>query len=373
MAVSTARNVIGLLGRFGKANREYSVQFTPLTTLQSPGSIRTDKIISFLLIEFKGRITTGATAFTPLPDALRNLIQEIRIYGSHSVFGEQTPVKIRAYTQNLINKVYRFAYTPRDKILKAGASGTFDGAASTAYDVQVFWTVPLFPLPMSLSLAPLYSLKGPDWAGNLYVDLDTADGTALGTTAANITFSAYGVTTGNPTVYVSTVHPKVTVDLMNSISPALPFRSYKLADAVVQGSSFTDNKIVDLNIGKRTVSVHNVAGMLASGLSPSVRAYSSLSDGILTRMMVSLDGKELVTPYDGITQQEEDSWLGGQVLQTGVYVYNFERETGNPDSAFPSETLTSARRFQLFGDVTAAAQQGDEVVQDEILGSPQGA
>lgn len=367
------RSIQALLGRYSPPDQEYQVVFSPLSTLSSPTSIRTDKIISFLMFRFHGRITVGGAAFTPIPDALRYILQEIRVNGTHAQYGAQTPIRIRAKTVSDLNKVYRISYTPRDRIFKNGSLvAAFDGAANATYDVDIFWTIPTFVLPMGLNLATLYSLKGPDWAGNLFVQTDTADGSAFGTTAGNITFSSYGSSSGSAQVLCSVVRPNISVDLMNRISPGVSFKSYLVEDSVVQGSSFTNQPIVlQLNIGKKFTAVTSVSGVSQTGLSAGVRAYASFSDFIVTRQMVSLDGKNLVNPYSGLDSQEYESWLGDLQLLTGYNVYNFMREAGNPDSGFPAETLTAARRFSLYGDVTAGANQLCEIVQDEVLGTPQ--
>ena len=368
----TQRDTLGLLGRYSDPEQEFSIAFNPLTTLKSPSSIKTDRIISFLLFNFHGRIaiTNAAIGATLTPDGLRYLLQEIRVYGSHAQFGSQTPIRVRGKFISDLNRIYRVGYAPRDITLKAGVVTPWDGTVAN-WDVDVFWIVPTFPLPMGLNLAPLYSLKGPDWAGNLMVDVDTGDYTALGgTVPGNVAFTAYGSGQGTPTVYVSVVRPLVTVDLMNKISPAITFKSYRVMDSVVQGTTFALGKIADLNIGKRCAVIHTQAGVLSTVLSGGVRSYLTLNDGIVTRLLVSLDGKYLAMPYSGFSQQEFQGWLGGAPFPAGYGCYSFIRQSGNPDSAFPAETLTAARRFELDGDVTAAANQGLEVLQTEILGSP---
>jgi hypothetical protein len=42
----------------------------------------------------------------------------------------------------------------------------------------------------------------------------------------------------------------------------------------------------------------------------------------------------------------------------------------NPKAAFPSSKLTAARKWELDGDVTAAANQIANVVQEMTLGTP---
>jgi hypothetical protein len=371
---ASQRQVTALLGRYGKAEKEFSGSFAPLSTLTSPSSLKTDKFISFLLLEFYGRITIGVADYASLSDGdLINLFQEVRLYGTHAQFGSQTPIRIRAKTQQDLVGIYGLGYQAKNNYALGGTpTATFTGVTGS-WDVQFFCVIPCFPLPMSLQLAPVYSIKGPDWAGNLFLDIDFGDASDLGVpgTGTTVAFSQYGVDTGSPQVLVSEIRPNMTVALMNSLSPGIPFRSYKSVDAVVQGPSFSMGELTTLNIGKVLVSSHVLTGVLLGALSSGTRAYVvGLSNGIVTNLFTSLDSKYLVTGYDAATQQNMDSLLGGQILKTGYNVYNFVRETGNPDSGFPAQTLTSARRFELDANVTGAENQGCEVVQDEILGAP---
>ena len=360
----TVREVQSLLGRFSKPEQEFSVPWIENTTVKSPTSIKTDKVICFLLFEWLGRIVIATANIAALTvDSLGQLLQEVRVYGTHAQFGAQTPIKLRGGLMRVLNRIYRLGYVPRDQ-----ASAAWTGAIGT-YDLRVFWTLPLFPLPMPLSLAPLYSLKGPDWAGNLFVEADCGNALALGGVAANTTFTAFGSGQGHPELRVSVVRPSLTVDLMNRLSPAITFKSYKYLDNILQGASFTGAKITDLNTGKRVTALVTEAGTLfAAGAGQ--RAYSAMSDAMITRIYPALDGKPLVLPYDGFTEQEWDAWLGGNVNPVGYDVWNFMRESANPDSGFPAETLTSSRRFELDGDVAGAGGQGGVLVQDEVLGSP---
>jgi hypothetical protein len=225
-------------------------------------------------------------------------------------------------------------------------------------------------MPIDLGLATLYSLKGPDWAGNLYVEFDCSDATALGAVVANTTFTAYGSGSGSPTVYVSVVRPNLSVDLQSRISPAITWKSYRTLDSIAQGASFTAQKLADLNMGKGFCSAVIESGSLYASLGANQRAYSSMSDAIVSRAFVSIDGKPLVNPYDGLTQQEWDSFLGGNTVPTGYNVMNFIRESRNPDAAFPAQTLTSARRFEMDVDLAGAAGQGIVLFQEEYAGSP---
>jgi hypothetical protein len=128
--------------------------------------------------------------------------------------------------------------------------------------------------------------------------------------------------------------------------------------------------IATLNIGKKMQGLLVESGTLFPALDANQRAYSSMSDSIITRVMVGLDGKNLVQISSGFDQQEWSQWLGGNIMPVGYNEYNFCRESGNPDSGFPAETLTAARRFEIDGDWVGAAGQGSILIQDEILGTP---
>lgn len=368
------RSVRSLICRFAKPDQEMSVNFTAATTLKFPNALRTDKFISALILHFRGRITIGTASFTAVGDALRYLIQEIRVYGTHAQWGPQTIIKMFGKTQTDLNKMYRFNYTPRDKGTN-NALTLFNGGTVTAqsYDVDIYWTLPLFPMHLwkNMSLAPFYSVKGPDWAGNLYCDIDTGDGTAFGTLGTStVAFTAFGSGSGSPLVQLSVIRPIMTVDLMNRISPAVCWRTRKVIDSVAQGVNLTASQLTVLNIGKRFVALWSQAGTLQTGTTAGVRSYASFSDAILTRQFLSIDGKPLVNPYNGLDQQEWDSIINGFQSPVGYVTDDFCLEAQNPDSAFPAQTLTAARRFEVDGDLTAASNQGLEFVQEELAGTP---
>lgn len=369
------RALLAKLGRFQKPDLECNpLTWGPLTTVNTPTSLKTDKFISALILRWHGRITVSNATFTAVPDALRYLIQQVRVYGTHVQFGAQRVVAAQAQFLNQVNKAMRVSYLPGDQ-LSGAALGTWLTGGTIAigsYDLDVLWTIPLFCMPFrTLKAVPLYSLKGPDWAGNLFLSFDTGDFSALGeTVTANLAFSAYGGSGGSPVVYVHSIHPLMGVNVMNEISPAICFRTETIYDSIVQGSSFTQQVAAYLNIGKRYASLETQTGVLQTGTSAGVRCYASLSNTILTEYTISLDGKNLVQPAAQWDSNEWNGWLQEAPNPLGLSIYDFIQESENPDCAFPAETLTSARRFALVGNVAAASNQGLEVLQEEILGAP---
>jgi hypothetical protein len=234
----------------------------------------------------------------------------------------------------------------------------------------VIWSL-IFP-PQDIPLADQIvngALKGPDWAGDLHLEFDTGDGTSLGTTAGNITFSAYGSGSGNAQVMVSLIRPNMTVALMNAISPAICFKSYTDLATLLQGATFVGQKIADLNTGKGTTRVTLKSGVLQTSVSAGVAVFASLSNNIITRAFPALDGKPLKNPYSNLEMIEYQNYFMKIDAPTGYQVLDWI-EGRNILSAFPSQGLTSSRRFEVDGDITGAANQGGERIQEELLGSP---
>lgn len=362
------RALMGKLGRFSKPDQEQSVTWTAGTTIKLPSALKTDKFISAVILRWHGRIAiANANLANSIVDPARNLIQQVRLYGTHVQFGSQRVIVGSAKMFDMVNRTYGINYAPGDVQSAPFATPIAVGN----YDCDIVWTIPVFPQPMRMHQVPLYSLKGPDWAGNLYLEMDTGDYTSIGgTVAANVNFHAYGAATGSPVVYVSVIRPLLTVPVMNEISPAICFRTSQYLDGVAQAVNLSAQKIASLNIGKRMAAFTMLAGTLQAGTTAGQRAYSAFLNTIISRWFASLDGKPLVNPYSGVDQNEWAGWLADASVPAGIMATNFIHENMNPDCAFPAETLTSARRFEVWGDLTAAATNGLELLQEEILGSP---
>jgi hypothetical protein len=366
----TPRQVLQRLTRLQGPEQEQTINFTPVSPLVLPSALKTDKFIWGMQVRFHGRIAVGGTGFSPLVNALWNLIQEFRVYGTHAKYGAQVPYRLRGAMVADYSRIFGQGFLPTATVLKGGVAGTFDGTATTNFDVDVIWTL-IFP-PGDLPLSDMIvngALKGPDWAGDLHLAMDTADGTALGTTAGNITFSAYNSASGSPQLLVSLIRPNMTVALMNAISPAICFKTYVTLDQLLQGSNFTGQQIALLNTGKGTTRIILKTGTLQTGATSGVTVYASLSNGIITLAYPALDGKPLKNPYSNLEMREYGNFFYKTDSPTGYQVLDWI-EGRNVLSLFPSQGLTAARRFEVDGNIIGAANQGGERIQEELLGSP---
>jgi hypothetical protein len=368
------RHLLQRLTRLQGPEEEQTLALQVASTNTFPASIKTDKFIWGLLIQLHLRIQVGGASFTPLVNAIANLIQELRVYGTHTRYGAQVPLRMRGQSLWDLSAQFAEAYQPQVYV-NGVRGGSFAGTANTNYDVDLFLIVPFAPQGIPLADQILNgSIKGPDWAGDLHVALDAGDGTSLGTTAGNITISAFGSNSGSGQVLLSLIRPNLGTfpdgtPIQNLITPSICFKTYKALDAVLQGSNLVGQKISDLNTGKAMTRIIVKTGVQQTSTTSGVLVFASLSDAIITRAFPTLDGKNIKNPYNSASTREVEMYFRKAAPVKGYNIIDWI-EGGNVQSKFPSQGLTAARRWQLEGDVTAASNQIGEVIMEELLGDP---
>lgn len=378
--------------------KEQTLTFTPLSTQGTPTALRTDRKIKFFDFHFRGRLTNGATTpptFRVGPSLLGggtaasvfSLLQQITVRGQQLRYGAQQPFITRGEAMAEFMALVWPNWVPQITVSLNGAAPVRGGATnldatvSHTNDIDFVLPVPLFPVDVSNVDQVFYCLHGPDWPGNLYIDVACADATAVVTTNSTpgITFSQYGTGTGSPTIDILSERPLVSKDYMSKIRPAITFRINSAsgqATAVVTGASGTGLKLADLTVGKDTTRIFMKTGTALAGTSGGVTVFGSLSDSIVTNTYFSLDNRQLRFQGSNGDPALQD-YMGrsyGRTIPIGYKMIDFVSGTGNgpanPSQSFLSSKLTAARKFEVDGDVTAAANQLDEINQEMILGRP---
>jgi hypothetical protein len=385
------RNLLKRVTRDQGPEFEQTLLFTNTTQISTPTSLRTDRKIKFIDLHMRGRETNSATPGTfrtgpsLLGTPLFSLIQQFTLRGQHLRYGAQTPIVIRGETAAewmallLPNWVPQFSVGVNTTVLVRSAA--LSNTASATNDFDFVLPVPLYPLDVSPSDATFYALHGPDWPGNLYIDLLTGDVTALGITLAqgSTNLTAFGSVSGQASIDILTERPLISKALMASLQPPVTFRVHNFAQptaAVSTGTSAAGVKLADLTVGKDTARIFVKAGVAQGAVSAGVTAYASLSDGIITRTFFSLDNRQLrfQNPNADSVLQDYMGRTYGRTIPIGYKVIDFISGPGNgpanPKAVFESSQLTAARQFQLNGDVVVAGGQIAEEVQEMILGVP---
>lgn len=371
---------------------EQTLQFAPLTQVQIPTSLRTDRKIKTLQFHFRGRITntgTGPTLRTG-PSILGannsnivfSLIQQITIQGQHLKYGAQTMIQVRGEAAAEYLALMLPNYIPQYTVAPNGGApvrfGALDVTASHFNDIEFNLPIPLFPPDVSAADSVLHCIHGPDWPGNFFVSLLFADGTALATANPPLLFSAYGSNTGNPTVDILSERPLLGKDYMAAIRSVLTYRitQSQQPTQAVQSNGGSGQTLLTLQVGKDTTRIFIKAGTQGANESAQVIAFGSLSDLILTRTFFSLDSRQLrfQNTNDDAALQDYMARSYGRFIPIGYKMIDFISGPGtgpaNPKAAFGSSQLTAARKFEVDADITAASNQICEVTQEMMLGQP---
>lgn len=371
---------------------EQTVNFAANVQVSTPTSLRTDRKIKWVDFHLRMRITNGGTGPTlrtgpsllgsTNSNILFSLFQQITIRGQHLKYGSQTIFQMRGEAAAEFLALVMPNYIPQYSVSANGGALTRFGALTVTLaqtnDIDVVLPIPLYPPDVSAADAVMYCVHGPDWPGNLFVDILWADGTALATANAPVLFSAFGSGAGSGTCDLLTERPLLGKDYMSAIRGAITYRIVftQQPTAAVASGGGTGVKLSDLQVGKDTTRIFLKTGTQGTGESAGVVAFGALSDLISTRTFFSLDSRGLRFQNANGDPVLQD-YMGrsyGRFIPAGYRIIDFISNTGsgpaNPKTAFGSSQLTAARKFELDGDVTAGANQIAEVTQEMVLGAP---
>jgi hypothetical protein len=388
------RSVMGRITRDQGPEYEQTLPFVNTTQQTLPTSLKTDRKIAFYLLHVKGRITVGGSNVTfrsgppLLGTPLFSLIQNFQITGQHQRYGAQTPINMRGESAAEFFTLMFPNYEPFFRVSVNGGTPVFQGAlsgtAAATNDFEFVLPIPLFPVGINPAEQAFWAYHGPDWPGNLFLNVLPADPTALGVTLASLAnggnVTAYGSASGNGTIDIMSERPLVTKTLAANIRPGIVFRTTNAQQptAVANGTSSAGAgaDIFDANVGKDTTRFFVKAGTQLSGTSTGVIVYGTLSDQIFTQTFFSLDSRNL--RFAGANRdsclQDNMARAYGRTVPIGYKVIDFILNKGggcaNAKAAFPSTKLTAARKFQVNADTTSASNQIAEVVQEYTLGRP---
>lgn len=369
---------------------EQSVAFANTTQVSTLTSLRTDRKIRFFDFQVRLRLTnsgapgTYRTGPALLGTGLYALIQQFQLRGQHLRYGSQVPIIMRGETAAEFMAIMNPNWVPQFKVSVNGGALTqgaaLSNAAAATNDVDFVLPIPMFPFDLSPSDQTFYSLHGPDWPGNLYFDINTADVTALGVTLAQSTISAFGSGAGSGVINIHSERPLISKDLASKVRPGVTFRVQNTSQpttAVSTGQATAGVKIGDLTVGKDTTRIFRKVGTALAATTGGVVVYTTLSDTILTRDVVAMDNRQLRFQIGNGNSVMQD-YMGrmyGRTIPTGYLMLDFisgiGTGTANAKASFQSAQLTAARKFEYDADVSAvAATNIAELVQEMVLGRP---
>ena len=364
--------------------------------VSTPVSLRTDRKIKWIDIRWRGRFTNAATGPTlrtasPVFSALTNatsavifgILQQVTVRGVHTYYGNQQPIVMRGEIIAELAAIYNPNYYPWWTVSANGGAVTRFGALTVTLnqtnDIEFVLPIPTFPYGVGPNDQPFYCLHGPDWPGNIQMDFACNDGTCLATANPPTGPTAYGSASGQATIDIFTVRPLLGKDIMQWIRPSICFRQpfYNQPTQAVQVGGGSNQKLVDLTVGKDTTRIIVKVGTLASGGSGGVTQYGSYLDTVITRTLLYMDGRNLrftVGATGDTMTNDYFARLLGRISFAGFRIIDLVEqaflETVNPKAVFGSSGLTAARQFQVVADITVGGSNIAEVLQEMLLDAP---
>lgn len=265
--------------------------------------------------------------------------------------------------------------------LGTAATGPTAGAATTHYDVIVFYLVPFVPLGITdPNQTALYMLNGPDWNPLILHNL-VADQSGLFDVKANttITFGALQINAaataggvaapaGSPLIRLHAIFPNLRrVGLENSpdLGKRLLVRSFQNVTSTLQAANLADGLIARLTTGKRRY----WRSLLKVGSKPTDvptagvgGVINTLSDGIITFPLIKRATVRQQVPQDTQIWKEFVKFTSNVQLPLGYYLHDWVAH-GNPATAFNVAGL-SKDDFTIEGGVVSGANQIGELLEE---------
>ena len=342
------------------------------TQISAFNPVKRDRLIHELIVSLRMRIAIGATApGAALPEAPWTFLQNILLQGEHKVLGNRFPVNLDGTLLRMLAIRSGGGYVPYLRVNNVVQSFLQNPAINTTYDIIMNVVVPFYFIGSEASENVLFGLNGPDWnVLNLFATVGDASALYAFNAGQVVSFQGFGGV-GAPTLRLYLVRANLG-GIRGRVSPGLIQRSSLIIDRVAQGASFTDQPIQDMRRGLKVRGYVVKGGTIAAGLSAGVRAYSALSDGVVTRPKVKLNNviiRDSGSSDPDIFRDYYARKLISNFAPVGYAPIDFCEEL-SALTLFAGDALTDADLLQIAGDVTGAANQGAEIVQELVEGTP---
>lgn len=254
------------------------------------------------------------------------------------------------------------------------------GAATTHYDVRMSVVIPVVPIGLQdPSQQALFLLNGPDWEVlNLHVF--NADQSGLFDVKANttITFGAIQGTakiggtagpSGNPTIQVGLIRPNLGSARNNAqLGNLLLHRTFQTLTTVLQASNLTDSLIARLSVQMKYLRNFTKTGVKPTDTPTNGvgAVINGLTDGVITRPKIKKAGVPIRNPISTISQKEYYSQNNNVTVPFGYILFDF-LDHGDANTYFPADKIKTKDDFTFEGDLTSAANQIGELMEERIL------
>lgn len=377
----SARQIRSYLLRNTGPQQFFTQPFATLQTFNIPKNIPLNQPLVSLSMRWKGRFTVTTNFTDTAPEAPQNIIQQFQLRGTHNTLGALTPFQMSGATLFALNRLFGIrgnsvyitnaAGQVREPDLGSpmGLGAAFFSVANSPYDIDIQWTIPVYPYNVADSEIVEYLYNAASWGQTLQLQIITADQTAFGTTGVG-TFSGFGSASGTPTIDLLTTYASLG-PLQNSIAQAVCVRNVYNVSQILQANA--TNVRLQLLQNQRTMNVVQKTGTLKAGTSAGVSAFATLSDTITEQTQLVVNNNQIRNlQYNDVTKEFYGSRMDTVQPQGYLGISFVDGQPANHAvSAFKGDRLPGSAQFNINTNVVgAAASNAGEVIQDMIYGEP---
>lgn len=372
------RAIATLVGRMQGPELFVAQSFTALNNPILPRTLNINRPLESIRLMFRGRVVIAtANVATPGAESPMNLIQRVRITGTHARFNQLIPIDLTGGTAFVWPRLFNVRGSSlligSTRIADPGVPFTMPAATFGnigTYDIEFHVFIPVGPMfgPHSRGLGVPYYWYPQDWADTISLQLFFGDATSFGGVIGNTTFSSFGSGAGSPTVSVF-LNYAILGALADNVQTACVIRNEQtIVGGVV--AAVANSQQLQILQKQKTLNYLAKTGILLTGQSAGVQTFASLNDTMLDRTQILIDNKPVrnnqsnpaAKEYGG--QQYNTIWPAGYLLHTFI-------DSQNPLTAYPGDTISGGSNFIALTDVlTATANQAATLVQEQMFGDP---
>ena len=377
----TPKQIASYIMRTTGPEQFYSQAFGINQPITVPKNIPLDSPLADIFIRIKGRLTVTTTFANLPPEAPQNLLQSVRLVGTHKVLGSLVPIQMSGATLFALNRV--FGLRGNSIIINGvrlpelnkpmGLGNAFFTVAGSPYDFSIIWRIPVYPYNVGDGRAIQYLLNADMWGQSLQLQLATADLTAFGNGAGGSgvgTLSGFGSASGSPSLDVLLNYASLG-KLAPAIAQAVCVRNVFGINSILQANA--NNQRLVLLQNQRTMNVVTKTGTILANTTAGVTVFGTLSDQITEQTILRVNNNPIRNlQYDDVTGEFYGSRANG-VQPTGYKNISFVDgfPASHDQTAMKGDMLSPGAQFDIATNVVAAnAANGGEVIQDMIYGEP---
>lgn len=332
------------------------------------GQLPNDRFITGLYLTFRGRLTNAASGnpASVLADGLAGLVDKVRVSGYHR------PSAVDLEIINLSGAALRAL-----DVIYSGSSleitpSSLSTSANATNDFEFVLFVPFTPRGVHPRDVASCLLDAPNWS-RLQLEIKWADDKSVfaGQTTAS-TFSAYGSTTGNPICNVAAAFAMEPAKFAGFLPGRI--RRYEIPFSASLATTAAGVRLVDLPRGYHVRAAILKTGVLGTGVTSGNRAFSSLSDSILSNVKVNRGLNRVIAQYFTSSEWRHQAVQTYKVYPPAGYIpFDWVRRGSMAEALDMRSTIAGPDGdVDFFGsaDVTGAANQAGIVIMEELISQP---